>query len=211
LLLAMATLLEVRPARADGESHPEIAVRAGVGSTFGRITGELVADGQDLTLPGTFSSLMPSLAVEAGWRFGPLFAAATASWSLGHAPNAAAELPSACAGCTGSVVSLGAELLYRFDPGGPLRPWLGFGAGYEWLSASGGGFSTSYRGVQLANLQVGLDVRVSRQVLIGPFASFALGQFDWQTVDYGYPYRTPVQDRTLHEVLVFGLRVTLEP
>jgi hypothetical protein len=67
----------------------------------------------------------------------------------------------------------------RFDP------WVGFGFGYEWLRFSAtprmpaafGSFIVRAGGFELANLQIGGDLRLARRIEVGPFASCSVGSY----------------------------------
>lgn len=66
--------------------------------------------------------------------------------------------------------SAGVEAKLHFQPFQRIDPWLGLGAGYRllWTAPRGVGNNTLDHGLQLARAQVGLDIRVSRDVAIGP-------------------------------------------
>ena len=83
--------------------------------------------------------------------------------------------------CDGSVVMLGLESTYRFQPEATFAPWLGVGFGYEWASAdfsapNAGGGATD-KGFQ-ALVQAGGDVRVTPKLVLGPFLEASFGRFD---------------------------------
>jgi hypothetical protein len=86
-----------------------------------------------------------------------------------------------CTKSVGSDLRAGAEV--QFYPGhlGAFEPWLGVGAGYEWLTApfsdAGTSSTRSYKGAEVALLELGVDWRTARAFAFGPFASAALGRF----------------------------------
>ncbi|HEV8547754.1 MAG TPA: hypothetical protein VGQ57_01980 [Polyangiaceae bacterium] len=87
---------------------------------------------------------------------------------------------------------MGLELLYHTRPERRLDPWLGLGAGYEWLTLTEtttgvGTFGlvqphnqavgwTSH-GFEFFNLQVGLDVLVVGPLAVGPFVTLTVAHF----------------------------------
>lgn len=75
------------------------------------------------------------------------------------------------------MVRAGLELLHRFSPGSRVSTWVGGGLGWEETQVSRAGRSIRVDSFELLNLQVGRDVAVSRDVLVGPFllVSFAQG------------------------------------
>ncbi len=82
--------------------------------------------------------------------------------------------------CAGWDVRGGVEVLSRLLPFQQFSPLIGLGFGYEWLtqSASTSEFSsrTSVHGLELANIQLGLDVRREDEIY-GVFLSYSLGRF----------------------------------
>jgi outer membrane protein W len=83
--------------------------------------------------------------------------------------------------CSATDVRLGLNLHYHFNPGTSFDPWLGVGAGYEWLSlnASEDGVSASETasGFEFANFQLGGDFAVAPNFGIGPFFTVTLAEY----------------------------------
>jgi hypothetical protein len=128
--------------------------------------------------------------------------------------------------CEGTDVRVGIEGQYRFQPGLRWDPWVGVGAGYEWLhvgySATGGepvegrsDTSITLRGFELLNLQAGLDYAVCSGLHIGPFASFAIDEFSnaktsWTTQTVVHEQSADITNTALHEWLTLGVRGTFD-
>jgi hypothetical protein len=120
--------------------------------------------------------------------------------------------------CSTHVIRVGPEFLYHIQPFEKVDPWVGVGLGYEWwtVTASGGGQSISFtpRGFEFLNLQAGFDFGLGRPGLgVGPFMSFSLGQYDRVSTNCSGPGTCifapgDVPDKSLHEWLVFGARLT---
>lgn len=114
--------------------------------------------------------------------------------------------------CSGSDVRLGINLHYHLAPGQTFDPWVGIGAGYEWLtlsvSAGGASADVSASGFELANLQLGGDIQAAPNLWIGPFAGVSFGQYRSISLSQpGYPSMDmDLTTKSIHEWIVFGLR-----
>jgi hypothetical protein len=160
---------------------PEVALRTGLALPFGSIRGGATARDLDL-----YASTVVPIVVEGGYRIDPsLFVGLRFQYAV---PQLEDPNPTfACGGgnaCRGSVVQLGAEAIYRVLASRRFAPWLGLGAGYEWLSAdykttnaaTNLGFGGTNRGFQ-GLVQVGGDLRVGQKVVLGPFVEVAAGRY----------------------------------
>jgi hypothetical protein len=63
-----------------------------------------------------------------------------------------------------------------------IDPWVGMGTGYRllWKAPEGPDNNTLYHGFEFAKVQVGLDVRASKDVVLGPFVGGDLNYFVWK-------------------------------
>lgn len=122
------------------------------------------------------------------------------------------------ASCTGQDYRLGAEIIYHFNDDGTYDPWVGLGAGYEWMKLNvsyadtyRASVNTTVRGFELVNLQLGLDVRPTRQGGVGPFVAIALAQYNHiksamvtpQLVD---AFAEDVSAPQTHQWIIFGIQ-----
>jgi len=115
--------------------------------------------------------------------------------------------------CSANDIRFGIQFQYHPASGGKVDPWLGVGAGYEWLniSISGAGQdgATTAKGFEFFNLQAGLDYKALPNVGVGPFVSFSLGQYG-STSNSGSVARISsggdIPNPALHEWLTFGVR-----
>jgi hypothetical protein len=154
-------------------SGPELALRLGVAIPTGSVSSGTSLD--------TYAATAVPLIVEGGYRVDPsLFFGARFEYAFPDLKNPNGS----CSGntsCSGSVVTLGAEGIYRFVPEQTFAPWLGVGFGYEWASADydrpNAGAGVTNKGIQ-ALVQGGGDVRVNAQLVLGPFIEAAFGRFD---------------------------------
>jgi hypothetical protein len=81
---------------------------------------------------------------------------------------------------SGSDIRFGAQAQYHVSPAGTIDPWLGLGMGHEILSttaATGVDATATVQGIEFANLQAGLDVKLGSAFGLGPVVSFSLGQY----------------------------------
>jgi len=114
--------------------------------------------------------------------------------------------------CSAKNMRLGIQGTFAFEDLNPqFVPWLGFGVGYEWVSLKleGGGESvtTSYKGFELANLQLGADYKASPQLRFGPFVSYSFGKFSKYKVEGGgLDTDGDVEETANHTYLTIGVR-----
>lgn len=175
LVLAVVPLSGVAFAAGAPDAGVEVALRTGVALPYGELW-----NGMKLK---SYASVVVPFVVEAGYRLIPgLFLAGRFQYGYAFVHNPVGSCQDIS--CDGSVITVGAEVLYRFAPEAAFAPWVGVGLGYEWAAADitfssvpQSANSYSYRGPQ-GLLQVGGDGRVGRQVVLGPFVEVALGRFD---------------------------------
>jgi hypothetical protein len=191
----------------------ELGVRTGVALPLGAAaSGAQMSDTIDAQVP---------VQIDLGFRPDPhLFVGAFGSYAF--------LLPASgvCQGgsCSGSDVRVGLEAQHHFRPARRFDPWLGVGAGYEWLhlaswntGATQDGVSTStdastsLRGWELVNVQAGLDYALCAGVRVGPFVGFSLGEY--QNASQSYTLRgvehestSDISQTALHEWLTLGVR-----
>jgi hypothetical protein len=151
---------------------PEAGVRLGLAIPAGSIQS-----GENLTAYA--GSAMP-VVVEGGYRIDPsLFVGARFQYAF---PQLKAPVGSCnnAVSCSGSVMQLGVEGVYRFLADRGFAPWAGLGFGYEWASGdydrANGGTGATFRGLQ-GLVQVGGDARVSSQLVLGPYVEAAFGRY----------------------------------
>ncbi|HEY2730880.1 MAG TPA: hypothetical protein VGK52_13145 [Polyangia bacterium] len=169
------TALLAPAARAEGarERGPELALRLGLALPAGSIN-----DGTHLD---SYASTAVPLIFEGGYRVDAnLFLGARFQYAFPQLKNPNGS----CSGntsCSGSIVTLGVEGTYRFLPEQTFAPWLGLGFAYEWASAEydapNGGLGATNKGFQVL-AQGGGDVRVSSQLVLGPFVEAAFGRYE---------------------------------
>jgi hypothetical protein len=152
---------------------PEAGVRLGIAIPTGSIQS-------GSNLDSYAGSALP-VVLEAGYRIDPsLFVGGRFQYAF---PQLKAPVGSCnnAVSCSGSVMQLGVEGVYRFLANRGFAPWAGLGLGYEWASAdydrANGGTGATYRGWQ-GLVQAGGDGRVSSELVLGPYAEVAFGRYD---------------------------------
>jgi hypothetical protein len=170
----------------------DVGLRLGFAYPFGKAVGSAA-------MSDAFQGAFPIVA-ELGYRI-------NGSITFGALFQYAFTLPKCDPGasCSASVVRLGLEGLYRIPVEGAFVPWLGMGAGYEWLSMAESGNSGSLRGFELLTLQAGADYRINPYLTLGPFVSFSLAVYNSGSDNEA---SGDVADTSLHEWLQIGLKVT---
>jgi hypothetical protein len=145
-----------------------------------------------------------------------LAAGAYASYGFGQvAPDA---LDGACmAGspfeCSATVVRAGLQVLYTLSrTAAPVVPWVGAGAGWEWttLEASRAGRTLRARmdGLELLDLQLGVDYRATPRIGVGPYVGYSFGWY--RVARVGDLKGLEVSERALHSWISLGLRGQLD-
>ncbi len=155
-------------------SELDVPLRVAVRTGYAVPAGE-VFEGSG-SLSDTVAGQIP-LRVDLGVRlFGRLYAGGFAHYGV--------LLPKACPGemqCSGSNMRFGVTVAVRLFPSGAIDPWIGAGFGYELLTARRALSSTrldlTARGLELLSVDLGVDVRVSAHIRVGPVVSLAMGRF----------------------------------
>lgn len=108
--------------------------------------------------------------------------------------------------CSAADVRLGLNVHYHFSPGESFDPWVGVGAGYEWLvldeSAGAISVSETARGFEFANFQLGGDFSVAPSFGIGPFFAFTLAEYS----HLGGTIEADLATKSIHGWVMGGVR-----
>lgn len=185
-VLLLAALVAASPAAAQEATRSGVSIGARAayawpfGTAFdlpGPIGSVDFSDTVDYALP-IWVDL--TLRLGGGIEVGPYFQWAYTKFASGSSDN-------------GSDWRVGGQLNYRLTPAGGFAPWLGVGAGWEWLrdGASIDGFDFMVQG--------GADWRVGTNLAIGPFVAVTFGRFSNGDLPAG-------ADKTFHEWLQVGVK-----
>lgn len=111
----------------------------------------------------------------------------------------------------GRQTRLGAQAHFSL-PVPVIKPWVGAGIGYEWVSndvtLSGTKTKSSISGLELFNLQAGLQFSVLPLLTLGPYVQYQRGTFSTVTA-LGAEKDIPDANRSAHGWLQGGLRAEL--
>jgi opacity protein-like surface antigen len=177
-------------------SGPRVALRSGfalpVGSAF-------YASG---SLSDTVTGYVP-VRLDVGYRFRDRY-------YVGLLGQLAQIVPNACpsgASCSGSDTRVGLMAAAHLFPDRTLDPWLGLGMGYELYDVTrtvdGTKAHIGAKGFELLTADLGLDVRTTRGLRLGPVLSTSIGQFTEVTVN---EVTTKDFQTQLHAWVLLGLR-----
>ena len=175
-----------------GDNALEIGVAAGYSQGVGNV-GSGVPSLTDSGGPGT------SLELDVGWRIDPHFLVGvygSGAWfSTGDAPGNAFNNWSATAGVQGN---------YHFLPGESFDPWVGLGTGWRgyWVNRPEG--RDSRHGLDLARVQVGVDVPVASGISVSPFIGATATLFLSQQLAQESSF-SDIQDRKVNVFLNAGV------
>ena len=172
------------------------AFEIGIGAGYSQGVGDVGKNVPSLTDSGGAGT---SLELDLGWRIDPHFLVGiygTGAWfTTGDAPGNAFNNWSATAGVQGA---------YHFLPGENLDPWISLGTGWRgyWVNRPEG--RDSRHGLDLARLQVGLDVPVTNGVAVSPFVGASATLFLTQQLAQETSF-TDIQDRKVNVFLNAGV------
>jgi outer membrane protein W len=209
LFLIGTTALAQETAPAPGRGAIEIGLRLGVGFPLGH-EGETATDTTNDKLSSDLKAIIP-IAIDAGYRINPnVYVGLLFQYGFGIANTDSAPC-NAGVSCSGSDLRLGIDLHFHFAPGQSFDPWLGVGAGYEWLfldeSEGGVDASGTATGFEFGNVQLGGDIPVAPNFAIGPFVGLSFGQYGNLSVSQGgNSMDMPVTSKSFHEWLDLGVR-----
>jgi hypothetical protein len=172
------------------------AFELGIGAGYSQAVGDVGRSVPSLT---DSAGAGTSLELDLGWRIDPHFLVGvygTGAWfSRGDAPGNAFNNWSATAGVQGN---------YHFLPGESLDPWIGLGGGWRgyWVNRPEG--RDSRHGIDLARVQVGVDIPVTPGVSVSPFVGAAATLFLTQQLAQETSF-SDIQDRKVNVFFNAGL------
>lgn len=139
---------------------PRKTLEIGVGAGYSQGTGQITEVGERVS---DVARAGGEAALDIGWRFNERWLVGGYG-TFGYFRDGANVQDANTRAFSG-----GAQAQYHFNPLRRWDPWIGFGAGYRGIYASRDvGGSEVRHGVQLARFRVGLDLRASPGVALGP-------------------------------------------
>jgi len=195
------------------EAGPELAVRAGYATSFGRIQ-------PGKRIRSEIAGAIP-LWVDVGYRFDRRwFVGAYGHYGLGLQ---AATSESKCPDCQHSWIRAGLQAQYRFIDRGSYNLWVGLGVGREYLNEAIDETekrAKSITGWEWLNLQAGSELQPTAGLGLGPYLSLGLGSYQHMTQtclsDFHCPLderrqETSLSDSGVHGWFNAGVRLVLLP
>ncbi len=151
--------------------------------------------------------------IAVGYRIaGAVFLGATFTYGPFGTPSSTTLATCATTGtsCHSSDYRVGFTVQWHPLGSRGLDPYVGIGAGYEWLivDVSGGGtdLTAQYNGFTWVDVPLGVDFRLSKDIRLGPYLDFAMGQYRNASVTYGGVSQL-IPERAIHFWLSAGVRV----
>jgi hypothetical protein len=182
----------------------EVDVRAAQGLPFGKVDG---SPGDSLNQ--TFAFATP-LIVDVGYRVDPkLSIGVYGSYAFASSARVLRDDCSALGvRCATADIRLGLEAQVHSSSARVWDPWIGLGSGYERAEINTTSGQSSISGWEILHVDAGIDLRPSNAVGLGPFVTWTLGQYDYESLP-GQGVKA-VTDRNFHEWLLVGVRGTLD-
>ncbi|HSN92476.1 MAG TPA: hypothetical protein VLS93_14690 [Anaeromyxobacteraceae bacterium] len=200
----LAAAIAALPATAAGRGAVELGARMALALPFGDAEpGAPLADAVSGQLP---------VWLEVSYRFAPRLA-------LGAFGSVAPGLPGdglsgACdrtgSPCRSLGLRAGLQATFELRPGARPAPWIGLGAGVEWLRSSAGSTTHVWSGWEWATVQGGASWPVGGVGALGPFLAAGLGRYGRRAIaEGGGSAAFGVSDPAVHAWAQVGVRGTL--
>lgn len=172
----------------------EIGVSTGYTQGFGHLENGMRV--------GAFAGAALGLGLNLSYRVSPMFSIGVASQYQTF--NPANEL-----GRDARVrgMSVGLDATFHMAPYRRLDPYVSLGTGYRfmWVMPKGSNNDVLAHGFQLARVNVGLDMRVSKDVAIGPMIGADLNMFAWNDSE-GSKGNRQIEDKGVSTFIYTGLQ-----
>jgi hypothetical protein len=217
--LVFAGALQCTTTRASETRRPDfvpglsVGARLGLGAPLGdraRVNGVPESMGPS----ANYGPMIP-IWIDAGYRLAK-FLYVGGYFQYGFLLVSSHGCPAPLVGCNAHDIRGGAAVHLHFMPRSTADLWVGVGVGYEASSITfDNGVQTATRsngGLELANVQLGVDIHPTFGVDWGPFISFSFDQYatETQTLPIGSQKTYALPDETLHYFLVLGMRVQFD-
>jgi hypothetical protein len=157
--------IETRGVRAPDNAY-EFSINSGYTQGFGNLAG-----GRSV---GSVADAGFAAGLDYNFRVGPVWAIGLSGQYQEFSTNQLAR------DARGAAFGVNAQ--FHMAPYNRVDPWVSLGGGYRmlWDVPAGPGNNTLYHGFEVAKLQLGLDVRASKDVAIGPMIGGGLNYFMWR-------------------------------
>jgi hypothetical protein len=201
----------------DDDAQEESGLALGLRLGYALPMGSIAKDARLGTLTDTSkvaSGLVPfwldvGYRITPNWYVGGYFQFAIVSTSGDLCKALAGSNP--CSS-SGNNLRFGLTARYTFRPQAKIAPWVGVSSGYEItnVSATAGGQTAdaTIKGFEFVGLHLGADVRVAREVTVGPMINASFGQYSSDS--WSLPNRpggsADYTSTALHEWIFLGVR-----
>ena len=214
---ASAGLAALAPARDAPASEPppahegfEAAASAGYARPFGGLQSQ-----HKLRLAAEYAHEAP-FRLDLGYRFDDTFYLGAFASVAGGAPGTAFDDLCVHANCRVTGYHFGIFGAAHLRPAARLDPWLGFGFGYELatlaVDESGDDVARRVRGFELAQLALGADWRLTRELAVGPLLQASFGFYSHSAVwTPRYDREWAIADTDVHGWLTVSMRMLVQP
>ncbi len=217
--LLVGLLLTAQPVLAQDEYENgmgELSLNAGFALPLGNAAGTnpLSPSTGSLSESDVINFSVP-FGIAIGYRIaGVVFIGGTFTYAPFGSPNSSAPLFSTCAvsGTSCHSTTYHAGFTVQWHPWGSrgLDPYIGVGAGYEWLQVDVSGnstpFSVQYNGFTWLDVPLGVDFRLSKDIRLGPYLDFMMGEYRNASVTLT-GVSGLISPRAIHFWLAGGVRI----
>jgi len=184
----------------------ELGLRVGYGVPLGSTAGTVAGGSADFS--SSIKGMIPFWA-DVGYRINPnWYVGGFFQFGLGMLPSNSVFCNMTGVNCSENDLRAGINVHYHLLPTESFDPWVGIGAGYEWLNetispAGQPDISSKLDGFEFGNIHLGVDYKVSQNFGVGPFVTFTIAQFANSSFA---GVSGSLTDKKIHEWLIFGIR-----
>lgn len=198
-LLVTTAIASAEPATtASADPAADNALELTLATSYSRGAGDLggqLPSAEDVAGPG--SGLVASI----GWR-------ATPNLSIGGYLSMSALGASGSWTKTAVALAAGLKADWHFRPAASIDPWISVGTGVKAMEidkSAGFDRTRTLTGLELANVQVGVDYRINSHVALGPVIGASATRFDHQYFDKMSDASAPLDDQRINWTFSAGV------
>jgi len=171
-------------------------VNSGYSQGFGRVTSGRGNQISDFSGPGV------GVGMSLGYRATPGFSVGLTGNYQELNPNAVLQ-----SGTNVRGAAVGFETTFHGMPFQRVDPWVSVGGGYRmlWLVPEGPNNNQMLHGFEIGKLQVGMDMRVSKDVALGPVIGGDVNMFIWKNAE-GPSGNREIVDKRLNAFVFAGIQ-----
>ena len=183
----------------------ELSLNAGFALPLGNVGGNVTMnDAMNFGVP---------FGIAVGYRIaGSVFVGGTFSYAPFGSPGGSNVGACNTSGVSCSSFTFHTGFTVQWHPLGSrgFDPYIGLGAGYEWLyvDVSDAGLSSTiqYNGFTWLDVPLGVDFRLGKDIRLGPYFDFSMGEYRSGSISYP-AVSGLIAQRSIHFWLSAGLRI----